>query len=68
MARDLLIGNGSLVIGFDAAYRLADFYFPHVGLENHAGERFRFGVSADGVFSWVENGRPPICGKRTSPM
>ena len=55
MARDLLIGNGSLVLGFDAAYRLADFYFPHVGLENHAGERFRFGVSADGAFSWVEN-------------
>src|SRR4051794_4288206 len=53
LARDLLIGNGSLVIGFDAAYRLADVYFPHVGLENHAGERFRFGVSADGEFSWV---------------
>jgi glucoamylase len=55
MARDLLIGNGSFVLGFDAAYRVADVYFPHVGLENHAGERFRFGVFADGVFSWIEN-------------
>ena len=55
MARDLLIGNGSLVVGFDAAYRLADLYFPHVGLENHAGERFRFGVGVDGAFSWVED-------------
>jgi len=57
LARDLLIGNGSLVIGFDASYRIADVYFPHVGLENHAGERFRFGVFADGAFSWVESDR-----------
>jgi glucoamylase len=55
LARDLLIGNGSLVIGFDASYRIADVYFPHVGLENHAGERFRFGVFADGTLSWVES-------------
>ena len=55
MARDLLIGNGSLVLGFDAAYRLADFYFPHVGLENHAGERLHPHTGAPlsvSPFSW----------------
>ncbi|HJT15907.1 MAG TPA: glycoside hydrolase family 15 protein [Thermoanaerobaculia bacterium] len=55
MPRDLLIGNGSLVVAFDAQYRLADLYFPHVGQENHAGAPSRFGVWADGVISWVES-------------
>lgn len=47
MPRDLPIGNGSLLVAFDAEYRLADFYFPHVGMENHAAARFRFGVYCD---------------------
>lgn len=55
MPRNLPIGNGSLLIAFDAQYRLADFYFPHVGMENHAAARFRFGVWADGVLHWVED-------------
>ena len=54
MPRDLSIGNGSLLVAFDSEYRLADFYYPHVGMENHAGSKFRFGVSVDGAFSWVE--------------
>jgi glucoamylase len=54
MPRDLLIGNGSLVVAFDSQYRLADIFYPHVGLENHAGAPFRFGVWIDGSFSWVE--------------
>src|SRR5581483_7293451 len=55
MPRDLIIGNGSLVVAFDAQYRLADLYFPHVGQENHAGAPSRFGVWADGAMSWVES-------------
>lgn len=55
MPRDLLIGNGSLVVAFDAQYRLADIYYPHAGQENHAGSRFRFGVWCDGVLSWIES-------------
>lgn len=47
MPRNLPIGNGSLLVAFDSHYRLADFYFPHVGMENHAAARFRFGVWAD---------------------
>ncbi|HEX8153603.1 MAG TPA: glycoside hydrolase family 15 protein, partial [Thermoanaerobaculia bacterium] len=54
MPRDLPIGNGSLLIAFDSQYRLADFYFPHVGMENHAASRFRFGVWADGALRWIE--------------
>ncbi len=54
MPRDLPIGNGSLLIAFDSQYRLADFYFPHVGMENHAAARFRFGVWADGALHWIE--------------
>lgn len=49
MPRDLPIGNGSLLVAFDAQYRIADFYFPRVGMENHAAARFRFGVWADGA-------------------
>lgn len=55
MPRDLTIGNGSLLVAFDSQYRLADFYFPHVGMENHAGARFRFGVWCDGALHWVED-------------
>jgi len=55
MPRDLLIGNGSLVVAFDSKYRLADLYFPHVGQENHAGAPSRFGVWVDGTMSWVES-------------
>ena len=52
--RDLPVGNGSLLINFDDKYQLRDFYFPHVGQENHSeGFPFRFGVWVDGVFSWV---------------
>lgn len=55
MPRDLAIGNGSLLVNFDAQYRMADFYFPHVGMENHAASSFRFGVWADGRLAWVED-------------
>ena len=54
MPRDLVIGNGSMLVAFDSQYRLADFYFPHVGMENHAAARFRFGLRVDGVHSWIE--------------
>lgn len=55
MPRDIPIGNGSLLIAFDSQYRLADFYFPHVGMENHAAARFRFGVWADERLCWIED-------------
>ncbi|HUX85562.1 MAG TPA: glycoside hydrolase family 15 protein [Chloroflexota bacterium] len=56
MPRDLPLSNGSLLINFDSFYRLRDFYFPHVGKENHsAGHPFRFGVWVNGVFRWIDD-------------
>lgn len=49
MPRDLPIGNGSLLVAFDAHYSLSDFYFPRVGMENQAGAKFRMGVFCDGA-------------------
>ena len=52
--RDIPVGNGSLLVNFDDKYQIRDIYFPHVGQENHTeGFPFRFGVWADGAFSWV---------------
>jgi glucoamylase len=57
MPRDLPVGNGHLLVAFDKEHRIRDFYFPHVGQENHAGrEPFRLGVWIDGRFSWVPEG------------
>jgi glucoamylase len=52
--RDLPVGNGSLLVNFDEHYHVRDIYFPHIGQENHTdGYPSRFGVWADGTFSWV---------------
>lgn len=54
MPRDMPIGNGQLLINFDADHRIRDIYYPYVGKENHAGGYpFRFGVMAGGRFRWV---------------
>ncbi|HEV8539999.1 MAG TPA: glycoside hydrolase family 15 protein [Nitrospiraceae bacterium] len=56
MPRDLPLGNGSLLVTFDATSQLRDLYWPHVGLENHtAGRVFRAGVWVDGVFRWFDD-------------
>ncbi|HXU05235.1 MAG TPA: glycoside hydrolase family 15 protein, partial [Polyangia bacterium] len=55
MPRELILGNTRLLVSFDADYRLRDFYYPHVGAENHLGGAVsRFGVQVDGQFRWVE--------------
>src|SRR6476660_6496607 len=52
--RDIPVGNGNLLVNFDDKYQIRDIYFPHVGQEKHTeGFTFRFGVWADGDFSWV---------------
>src|SRR5439155_2846241 len=52
--RDIPVGNGNFLVNFDDKYQIRDIYFPHVGQENHTeGFPFRFGVWADGQFSWV---------------
>ena len=57
MARDIPVGNGNVLVAFDKDYMLCEFYFPHVGEENHAaGHQFRFGVWVNGEFSWLPDG------------
>lgn len=53
MPRDLPIGNGNVLIAFGMDALLREFYFPHVGEENHVGEVFRLGVFANDRFTWV---------------
>ena len=36
MPRDIPVGNGSLLVVFDADYTIRDLYYPRVGKENHA--------------------------------
>ncbi len=55
MPRDLPLGNGRMLVTFDDEYRIRDLYYPFVGKENHVGGYYcRFGVYADGRFTWVE--------------
>ncbi len=56
MSRDIPVGNGNVLIAFDKDGVLQELYFPHVGLENHAGDPFRFGVWANDRFCWVPEG------------
>ncbi len=54
MPRDIPIGNGSLLVAFDADYTIRDFYYPRVGKENHAlGYPSRFGIWTREGYSWV---------------
>jgi GH15 family glucan-1,4-alpha-glucosidase len=54
MARDIPVSNGNLLVTFDRSYQIRDFYFPHVGQENHNQDAAcRFGVWCDGRFSWM---------------
>ena len=56
MPRDIPVGNGTMLVAFDGHYCIRDFYFPHIGQENHAGARpFHFGVWVDGALSWVHD-------------
>lgn len=54
--RDIPLANGRLLVTFDAQYHIRDIYYPRIGGENHtAGHPFRFGVWADGRFSWIHD-------------
>ena len=50
MPRDLPIGNGGLLIGFDLSYEIRDIYYPNVGQENHT-----MGCPAAPASGWTGN-------------
>ena len=59
MARPLFVGNGSMLVGMDDTGLVHDFYYPYVGLENHANENsmhHRIGVWVENQFSWLDDG------------
>ena len=57
MPRALVIGNGKLTVCLDTHGFVRDFYYPHVGLENHvSGQKHRIGVQVNGTYSWLDDG------------
>ncbi|RBW70549.1 glycoside hydrolase family 15 protein [Bacillus taeanensis] len=57
MPRELVIGNGQLLVNLDKHLQIRDIYFPFVGQQNHVqGHPNRIGVWIDGVFSWLQSG------------
>lgn len=58
MARPIVLSNGELHVGINNYGLVHDFYYPYVGLENHAAGaslRHRFGVWIDGTISWLDD-------------
>ena len=59
MARPIVLSNGEMHVGINRFGQVHDFYFPYVGLENHAAGkdlRHRVGVWMDGSISWLDDG------------
>ncbi len=58
MSRSIILSNGKLAIGLDERGILRDFYYPHVGLENHARQHYihRVGVFVDDRLNWLSDG------------
>jgi oligosaccharide amylase len=55
MPRDLPLGNGRVLINFDKNYFLRDFFYPHVGKENHTeGHPWRFGIWTENKMAWLD--------------
>src|SRR5438874_862248 len=55
MPRELVLGNGNILLCFDADYCLRDFYYPRVGMYNHVGgHKCRLGVWTPEGFRWVD--------------
>jgi oligosaccharide amylase len=55
--RSLVVGNGNVLVGFDATYSVRDLYFPRVGDSNHTmGNICRTGFFIDGNFAWLDDG------------
>lgn len=56
MPRDLVLGNGKLLVCLDRNLCIRDLYWPYVGLYNHlSGHKIRFGVWVEGQFAWIDD-------------
>ncbi len=57
MARPIVLSNGEMHVGINLYGGVHDFYYPYVGLENHAAGkqlRHKIGVYVDGQLSWTD--------------
>lgn len=53
MTRPLVVGNGQILVNFDASLNMRDFYFPYVGQLNHVGGHYcSFGIWSENRFAW----------------
>ncbi|BDI32938.1 glucan 1,3-alpha-glucosidase [Capsulimonas corticalis] len=57
MPRDIVLGNGELLVNLDRHLSIRDIYYPYVGWANHVGGyRCRIGVwTGEGKFSWLDD-------------
>lgn len=59
MSRPIVLSNSQLHVGLNPYGLVHDFYYPHVGLENHAAGKHlhhRIGVWVAGTFHWLDDG------------
>ena len=55
MAKEIVLGNKNFNLSYDSNLNIRDFYFPHVGDENHLEEdKNRIGFWVGGKFSWID--------------
>ena len=57
MPRDIVLGNGELLVNLDRHLFIRDIYYPYVGWANHVGgHRCRVGVWTEGgAFAWLDD-------------
>ncbi|MFC1648014.1 glycoside hydrolase family 15 protein [Nanoarchaeota archaeon] len=56
MPREIVLGNQCLLVNIDKWLQVRDFFYPHVGEENHVqGHAHKLGVFTDGHMSWVND-------------
>jgi len=59
VGRAIVLSNGELHVGLNKFGLVHDFYYPYVGLENHAAGnnlRHKVGIFVDGALSWLDEG------------
>lgn len=57
LPREIVLGNGNILVNLDRSLNVRDFYYPFVGMENHVmGHKCALGIWVDGLFSWLEEG------------
>ncbi|MDN4525385.1 glycoside hydrolase family 15 protein [Fictibacillus fluitans] len=56
MPRELVAGNGKILVNIDRHLQIRDIYYPFVGQQNHVqGHANRVGIWSDGQFSWLSS-------------